>query len=77
VQTLVRVINCRDVCRDDRMGSFMDVSKGDRVDVCRAARKAVRGAVRGAVRRAVRRDDCTAIDRMGGYTADCGTFLVY
>jgi hypothetical protein len=55
------------------MGSCMDVRTGDRVDVCRAIRKAVRGAVR----RAVRRDDYTAIDRMGGYTADCRTFLVY
>ena len=64
MQTLVRVINCRDVV-DDRMGSCMDVRTGDRVDVCRAVRKAIR------------RDDCTAIDRMGGYTADCRTFLVY
>ena len=55
----------------------MDVRTGGRVDVCRAVRKAVRGAVRGAVCRAVRRDDCTAIDRMGGYTADYRTFLVY
>ena len=45
----------------DRMGVRMGVRTGDRVDVCRA----------------VRRDDCTAIDRMGGYTADCRTFLVY
>jgi hypothetical protein len=43
----------------------MGVRTGDRVEICRA------------VRRAVRRDDCTAIDRMGGYTADCGIFLVY
>ena len=49
------------------MGSYMDVRTGDRVDVCRAVRKAVRGAIREAVRRAVRRDDCTVIDRMGGY----------
>jgi cob(I)alamin adenosyltransferase len=38
---------------------------GDRVDVCRA------------VCRAARRDDCTAIDRMGGYKDDYRTFLVY
>jgi hypothetical protein len=69
VQTLVRVINCRDVCRDDRIGSYIDVRIGDRIDVCRA--------VRGAVHRAVRRDDYTAIDRIGGNTADCRTFLVY
>ena len=43
----------------------MGVRMGDRVDVCRA------------VHRAVRKDDWTAIDRMGGYTADCRTFLVY
>jgi hypothetical protein len=55
------------------MGSCMDVRTGDCVDVCRAVRKAVRGAVRGAVRR----DDYTAIDGMGSYTADCRTFLVY
>ena len=55
------------------MGSCMDVRTGDRVDVCRAVHKAVRKAVR----RAVRRDNCTAIDRMGGYTADCRIFLVY
>ena len=36
----------------------MGVHTGDRVDVCRA------------VRRAVRRDDRTAIDRVGGYTAN-------
>ena len=77
MQTLVRVINCRDVCRDDHMGSCMDVRTGDRVDVCRAVRKAVRGAARGAVRRAIRRHDCTAVDRIGGYTADCRTLLVY
>ena len=59
------------------MGSCMDVRTGDRVDVCRAVRKAVRGAIREAVRRAVRRDDCTVIDRVGGYTADCRTLLVY
>jgi hypothetical protein len=59
------------------MGSYMDVHTGDCVDVCRAVRKAVYGAVRGAVRRAVRRDDCTAINYIGGYTADCRTFLVY
>jgi len=63
VQTLVQVINCRDVCRDGRMGSCIDVRTGDRVDVCRVVRKAVRGAVRGAVRRAVRRDDCKTIVR--------------
>jgi len=62
------------------MGSCMDVHTGDRVDVCRAVRKAVcgvvRGAVHGAVRKAVCRDDCTAINRIGGgYTADCRTFL--
>jgi hypothetical protein len=50
-----------DVCTGVRMGICM----GDRVDVCRA------------VCRAVYRDDCTAIDCMGGYTADCKTFLVY
>ena len=49
----------------DRLIDCMGVRTGDCVDVCRAAR------------RAVRRDDCTAIDRMGGYTADCRTFLVY
>ena len=43
----------------------MGVCTGDRVEICRA------------VRRAVCRDDCTAIDRMGGYTAGCRTFLVY
>ena len=63
------------------MGSCMDVRTGDRVDVCRAVRKAVRGAVRGAargaVRRAIRRHDCTAVDRIGSYTADCRTLLVY
>jgi hypothetical protein len=48
-----------------RMGVRTDVRTGNRVDVYRA------------VRRAVRRDDCTAINRMGGYTADCRTFLVY
>jgi len=36
----------------------MGVRTGDRVDVCRA------------VRRSVRRDGRTAIDRVGGYTAD-------
>ena len=61
MQTFVRAINRRDVYRDDRIG----VCTGDRADVYRA------------VRRAVRRDDCTAINRMGGYTADCRTFLVY
>ena len=65
MQTFVRVINRRDVCRDDRMGNCMDVRTGNRVDVCRA------------VRRAVCRNDCTAIDRMGGYMADYRTFLVY
>jgi hypothetical protein len=55
----------------------MDVRTGDCIDVCRAVRKAVRGAVRRAVRRAIRRDDCTAIDRISGYTADCRAFLVY
>jgi len=55
----------------------MDVRTGDRVDVYRAVRKAVRGVVRGAVHKAVHRDNYTAIDRMGGYTADCRTFLVY
>ena len=50
-----------DVCTGVRMGIRM----GDRVDVCRA------------VCRAVHRDDCMAIDRIGGYTADCRTFLVY
>ena len=38
---------------------------GDRVDVYRAAR------------RAVYRDNYTAINRMGSYTADYRTFLVY
>ena len=51
----------------------MGVRTGNRVDVCRA----VRGAVRRVVRRAVCRDVCMAIDRMGGYTADCRTCLVY
>ncbi len=55
------------------MGNCIDVYTGDRVDICRAVRKAVRRAIR----RAVRRDNCTAIDRIGGYTADCRTFLVY
>ena len=43
----------------------MGVCTGDRVEICRAAHKAVR------------RDDCIAIDYIGGYTADCRTFLVY
>jgi hypothetical protein len=63
------LIDCKAVRRDDRTGvrlvDCMGVRTGNRVDVFRA------------VRRAVRRDDCTAIDRMGGYTADCRTFLVY
>ena len=73
MQTLIRVINCRDVYRDDRMGNCIDVRTGDRVDNCRAVRKAIRRAVR----RAVRRADCTAIGHIGGYTADCRIFLVY
>ena len=47
----------------------MGVRTGDRVDIYRA--------VRGAVRRAIHRDDCTAIDHIGGYTVNCRTFLVY
>ena len=46
------------------------VRTGDRADVYTAVRR--------AVRRAVHRDDCTAINHIGGgYTADCRTFLVY
>ena len=47
------------------MDIYGGIRTGDRVDICRA------------VRRAVRRDNCTAIDRIRGYTADCITLLVY
>jgi hypothetical protein len=47
------------------MGVRTGVRTGNRVDVYRA------------VRRAVYRDDCMAINHIGGYTADCRTFLVY
>ena len=69
---------CMDVCTGvqwafvwviDQSIDCMGVRTGDRVDVCRAVRR--------AIHRAVRRDDCTAIDCMGGYTADCRTFLLY
>jgi hypothetical protein len=69
---------CMDVCTGvrrafvwaiDRLVDCIGVRTGDRVDVCRAVRR--------AVRRAARRDNCTAIDRIDGYTADCRTSLVY
>ena len=73
---------CMDVCTGvqwafvwviDQSIDCMGVRTGDRVDVCRAVRRAVRKAVR----RAVRGDNRTAINRMGGYTVDCRTFLVW
>ena len=57
----------------DQSIDCMGVRTGDRVDVCRAVRRAVCRAVR----RAVRRDDRTAINRMGVRTANSRTLLVY
>ena len=47
------------------------------MDVCTGVRTGDRIDVRRPVRRPVRRDNCTAVDRIGGYTADCRTLLVY
>jgi hypothetical protein len=43
----------------------MGVCTGNHIEIYRAAH------------RAVHRDNCTAIDHIGGYTADYRTFLIY
>ena len=80
--------NCMDICTGDRVDVCRAVRKAVRRAVykaicravCRAVHRAIRRAVCKAVCRAVRKaifkDDCTAIEYMGGYTADCRTFLV-
>ena len=68
------------------MGVCMDVYTGvhkvfvwviNRLIDCIGVRTGDRVEIYKAVRRAVHRDNCTAIDHIGGYMADCRTFLVY
>jgi hypothetical protein len=50
---------------------------GDHVDIYRAVHRAIYRVIYRAICRAICRDNYTVINYIGGYTADCRTFLVY